>query len=168
MIKLRAYTPNDAKTVLSWCKNEKSFYQWTAGVLGKYPLSEEEFNKVDSFIAFIAYDESGAVGFFTLRDPGKGTNELRFGFVIVDDGKRGMGYGKRMLALGLDHAFDVCRADKVTIGVFENNPSAYNCYSSLGFLPSETDPVTHYSILGEDWQCLELEMIKQQSHAVSP
>ena len=33
---------------------------------------------------FTAFDESGMVGFFTLRNPGDSLDELRFGFVIVD------------------------------------------------------------------------------------
>ncbi len=160
MLYLRPYMRNDAKTVLSWCKSEKSFYQWTAGVLGEYPLSPEQFDKVSSFIAFIAYDETGPVGFFTLRDPGNGTNELRFGFVIVDDTKRGNGYGKSMLTLGLKHAFEICNVDKVSIGVFENNPAAYNCYKSLGFVPASKNYVTHYTINDEDWPCLELEITR--------
>lgn len=45
---------------------------------------------------------------------------LRFGFVIVDDIKRGQGYGKEMLQLALKYAFEVLKVNKVTLGVFEN------------------------------------------------
>ena len=34
MLRIRPYKPSDAETVLSWCRDEKSFYQWTAGILG--------------------------------------------------------------------------------------------------------------------------------------
>ena len=44
MLRLRPYTPSDASTILSWTKNKTAFYQWTAGVLGEYPITEEQFN----------------------------------------------------------------------------------------------------------------------------
>ncbi len=67
---------------------------------------------------------------------------LRF----VDDTKRGKGYGKEMLKLTLKYAFDVLLVQKVTIGVFENNPSALYCYKGVGFVEVGEE---HYSIMGE-------------------
>ena len=50
----------------------------------------------------------------------RGDNKLlRFGWVIVDDTKRGKKYGQKMLTLGLEYAFEIMRVDKVTIGVIE-------------------------------------------------
>ena len=39
MIRLRPYKQEDAEIILSWCTDEKSFYKWTAGVLGDYPIT---------------------------------------------------------------------------------------------------------------------------------
>lgn len=41
MLRLRPYQSNDVETVLSWSKDERAFYKWTAGVLGDYPLTKE-------------------------------------------------------------------------------------------------------------------------------
>lgn len=101
MIRIRPYKSMDAKTILLWCQDEKTFYQWTAGVLGNYPISQNEFRFVESLMPFTAFDETGIVGFFTLRNPDESLDELRFGFVIVDPHKRGKGYGKAMLQLVL-------------------------------------------------------------------
>ena len=38
---------------------------------------------------FTAFDESGILGFFTLRNPNESLDELRFGFVIVNPLSRG-------------------------------------------------------------------------------
>ena len=84
MLRLRPYKIEDAYTIISWSKDEKAFYQWSAGVMGEYPLTQEKFRFVDSLMAFTAFDENGIVGFFTLRNPGGMTDELRIGFVIVD------------------------------------------------------------------------------------
>ena len=85
---------------------------------------------------------------------------LRFGFVIVDDTKRGMGYGKEMLQLSLKYAFEILKVEKVTIGVFENNPLAYFCYKSVGFKDVQTDSYEYYSFMNEKWKCLELEITR--------
>ena len=45
-LRLRPYSEKDADTILSWNKDEIAFYKWTAGVLGEYPLSTEQFNAV--------------------------------------------------------------------------------------------------------------------------
>lgn len=156
MLRLRPYKYTDANTILSWCKDEMSFYKWTAGVLGEYPISEKEFNSVTSLLPFTAFDESGMVGFFTLRNPNETMDELRFGFVIVDPEKRGKGYGKEMLHLGLKYVFEIYRAKKVTLGVFENNTSAYYCYKAVGFKEITTGETETYHVLNEDWKSLEL------------
>lgn len=31
MLTIRPYNPTDAATILSWCQEERAFYQWTAG-----------------------------------------------------------------------------------------------------------------------------------------
>ena len=58
---------------------------------------------------------------------------MRFGFVIVDSSKRGKGYGKGMLELAIRYAFDILKAERITLGVFENNAPAYRCYKAVGF-----------------------------------
>lgn len=45
MLRLRPYNKNDAEIIMSWIKDESAFYKWTAGVLGEYPISEEQFNR---------------------------------------------------------------------------------------------------------------------------
>ena len=106
MIRLRPYKPADAAVILSWCQDPKTFYQWTAGMLGDYPASEKDFAFVESLMPFTAFDETGILGFFTLRTPRGSPEELRFGFVIVSPDRRGTGCGKAMLRLGLNFALN--------------------------------------------------------------
>lgn len=156
MIRIRPYKAADANTILSWCKDEKEFYRWTAGVLGKYPITKNEFGFVETLMPFTAFDETGIVGFFTLRNPNESPDELRFGFVIADPDKRGKGYGKAMMQLGLKFAFEIYGAKRATLGVFENNPAAYYCYKAVGFEDSATDTVESYFVFGEEWKCKEM------------
>ena len=154
---LRPYRSEDAAKILSWCADEKDFYKWTAGVLGSYPLSPEEFDKVKERTAFTATEDGEPVGFFIVRQPGEEPDVLRFGFVIVDSAKRGRGYGKAMLREGLRYAKETLGASKVTLGVFENNSGAYHCYRAVGFreIPQAKNEV--YNVLGEAWNCIEME-----------
>ncbi len=158
ILQLRSYQSCDAAAVLSWSQDERSFYQWTAGVMGDYPLREEQFGFVEKLKPFVAYDETGPVGFLTLRQPGESTDELRMGFVIIAPEKRGKGYGKELVRLGVREAFSQNGIKKVSLGVFDNNPAAYACYRAVGFVDVTAEPLETYSVLGEQWNCRELEI----------
>ena len=159
-MELKAYTRSDADTILSWSNNERSFFQWTAGVMGDYPITPEEFRFVEALTAFTAYDGKERVGFFTLRRPDGSVDELRIGFVIIDPEKRGKGFGKEMLKLGIRYAFEECGAKTVSLGVFENNPAAYHCYRAAGFEEVKTAEPEEYDVLGEKWKCIEMRIAK--------
>ncbi len=165
MLRLRQYKPCDAKEIASWIKDEETLRKWSADRFGDFPISADDINRKyiesngdckeeDNFYPVTAFDESGAVGHLILRFVDEKKEVLRFGFVIVDDSKRGKGYGKEMMTLALKYAFDVLLVQRVTIGVFENNPSALYCYKSVGFREVGEE---HYNILGEKWKCIEME-----------
>ncbi len=158
MLRLRPYNTEDAEKILSWSSEEKAFYKWSAGVLGEYPITKEQLSFVNNLMAFTAIDDDEVVGFFTIRRPSSSFDELRFGFVVVDPKKRGKGYGKEMLSLGVKFAKEIFKAKKVSLGVFENNESAYYCYKAVGFNDVVLEQTEKYTVLGETWNCLELEM----------
>lgn len=54
MLRLRPYNKNDADIILSWSKDKISFYKWSAGVMGKYPISKKKFCFVENLMAFTA------------------------------------------------------------------------------------------------------------------
>lgn len=74
-------------------------------------------------------------------------DELRFGFIIVDPEIRGKGYGKAMIQQGLKFAFQIYGAKKTSLGVFENNLSAYYCYKAVGFLDVISDNTETYHVI---------------------
>lgn len=161
MIRIRPYKSTDANDILSWCQDERAFYQWTAGVMGNFPITNNEFKFVENLMPFTAFDEDGILGFFTFRNPNELVDELRLGFVIVSPSKRGLGCGKAILQLGLKYAFDIYGAKNVSLGVFENNAPAYYCYKAVGFDDVLLDEIETYSVLGEEWKCKELRIEKK-------
>ena len=167
MLRLRPYKACDAAAIVSWIGDEVSFRKWCADRYDHYPITADDMNRhydafsdSDSFFPMTAFDETGVVGHMIMRFTDEKKSVLRFGFVIVDDKKRGMGYGKQMLELAIKYAFEILRVDKITLGVFENNEAAYWCYKAAGFHEAPTGEARFCRFFGEDWKCLELEMKK--------
>ena len=114
------------------------------------------YEGTDNFYPVTAIDEYGIVGHMILRYTDDRKSIVRFGFVIVDDTKRGMGYGKEMLHLAIQYARNEIGAKKITLGVFENNAAAKYCYRAVGFKDVDASG-EYYHVLGQDWKCLEME-----------
>lgn len=173
MLYLRPYKKEDAKTVLSWCGDERAFRKWTSDRYDAYPITEQDMNhkyfdcngdcyEDDNFYPMTACDESGIVGHFIMRYVEGNPNNLRLGFVIVDDRKRGHGYGKRMIQLAIEYAFRIAGAEQLTIGVFENNMPAYSCYKAAGFHDRKPEQEEIYEFFGEKWRILELGITREE------
>ena len=156
---LRPFTINDAPIILSWIKNKAAFRKWSADRYPTFPPKPEDMvaqYESDVIFPFTAMDNEGkVVGHIIFRYPDSSKTVIRFGFVIVDDNLRGKGYGKQMLQQAIQKAQQEFGAKKITLGVFDNNPSAFYCYQSVGFKVTGADT---YLIDGEEWTEKEMEM----------
>lgn len=165
MLRLRPYKSCDSEKIAEWIKDETVFLKWGGKLFGDFPISPKviddkyrlnngECVEADNFYPWTAFDdENGVVGHFIMRYINWDNKILRFGWVVVDNTLRGNGYGKKMLKAGLKYAFEILDVDKVTIGVFENNASAYNCYKAIGFVKTEI-------VEKEPWNVIEMEINK--------
>lgn len=169
-LRLRPYKKCDAQKIAGWITGEKSFYQWSADRIKEYPLTAErlnqyydEYSEDDRFWQMTAIEESGRpVAHMIMRFPVADINVLRFGFIVVHNEMRGKGYGRKFLELALSYAFEIIKAEKVTLGVFANNPGAMHCYEAVGFREAKENSRNFYSIMNEEWECIELEYTKKQ------
>jgi len=155
---LRPFNINDAPTILSWCKDKQAFRRWSADRYQHYPALPEDMMKQyegDNLYPLTAVVGEEIVGHILLRYPSEDKAIVRFGFVIVDDSKRGKGYGKQMLHLAIDYAQRKLGARKISLGVFCDNLSAIECYKSVGFRITGEDA---YLIDGEEWKEYEMEI----------
>ena len=155
---LRPFHPNDAETILGWCKDKQAFRKWSADRYKDFPAKREDMMeqyKGDSMYPLTAVVGENIIGHVLLRFLSEDKTLVRFGFVIVDDTKRGKGYGKQMLQMVIKKAKEEFGVQKITLGVFDNNPSAFHCYDSLGFKVIGTDT---YLIDGEEWTGKEMEL----------
>ena len=155
---LRPFNINDAATILSWCKDNHAFRLWSADRYRDFPAKPEEMTeqyKGDNMYPLTAVVGDAIVGHILLRFPSEDKSLIRFGFVIVDDSKRGKGYGKQMLRLAVDYAQQILGANRISLGVFCDNLSAIECYKSIGFRIIGEDS---YPIDGEEWKGFEMEL----------
>lgn len=164
---LRPYQPSDAAVITSWLKSEYLMRQWCADRYEHYPVTPDDMNAyytryIDGqrSCALTMVDGDDIVGYITLRIPSDDSKEQRLGFVIVDDSKRGRGLGKTLVSMAVEYAFRTLGATKVSLGVFENNPSALHCYEAAGFRRVSRPETEHYECLGETWNCIEMELTK--------
>ena len=165
MLRLRPYKGCDAAKIAEWIRDEDVFLKWGGKLFGEYPITAETIDvkyrlqnggceESDNFYPWVAIDdENRVVGHFIMRYLHGDRRILRFGWVIVDDSVRGKGYGSEMLRLGLKYAFEIMGAETVTLGAFEGNEIAHNCYKKIGF--------TDRSIReAEPWNVIEMEIKK--------
>ena len=168
-LRLRPYKPCDAENIVSWIKDEDALRKWSSDRFGEHPINAKDINgkylenngdcmESDNFYPFTAFDETGTVGHLILRYTDAEKKVIRFGFVIVDNEKRGKGYGKQMLVLASKFAFDIFGAEKITLGVFDNNESAFHCYKAAGF--RETGEDSFCELFGSQWRIIEMELLK--------
>ena len=159
---IKPYNNSYAEVILSWVNSIESFYRWSAGVLGSYPIDTHKFNdrikelkSSKLFYPYVVKLEDKVIGFFTLRYREENINALTIGFVILDPNNRGLGYGKKMLDLAINLAFNTFKSDSVNLRVFKDNIEAYNCYKKCGLKENGTTDI--YDILGSKWDVVELE-----------
>jgi len=174
MLSLRQYKPQDAEKIVTWIKDEVSFLKWSGSLLGDFPLKADYMNEVyfkknglcdeaDNFYPWTACDGDEVIGHFIMRYTDGDRKNLRFGWVVVDDSKRGKGYGREMLNLSLKYAFEIMKVEQVTLGVYDNNPSAEKCYRSIGFVDNPEKETHIVKVKDEEWKCLEL-VIKKENY----
>ncbi|MBR1862493.1 MAG: GNAT family N-acetyltransferase [Ruminococcus sp.] len=166
MLRMRPYKPIDALTVAGWIKDERSFRLWSADRFRDFPLDPEELNRhyadhdnCDNFYPFTFFDgpgREGVTGHMIMRFTDEEKTALRFGFVILDDKRRGCGLGTEMVRLALSYAFLILKVHTVSLGVFEENTPALRCYLRAGFKVDESAKAEHFDIGQEKWRCKEL------------
>lgn len=162
MFHTRLYQASDAKSVLSWATDSLSFYQWSAGLFGSYPIPVQKLenelenrSKTGNFYPYIITCDDQPVCFFVLRYPGAKRDTLRLAFLIMNPEYRGKGYAKKMVEQALKTAQSYEETRRITLVVFENNVPAYHCYLHYGF--KETGHKEAYPIDDMTWNCIEMD-----------
>lgn len=172
MLCLRPYKPVDGETIAPWCAEERGFRLWSADRYPRFPITGADMNRLyieqngdcsqlDNFFPMTAFDEKGLVGHLVMRYKDAEKRRIRFGYIIVAPERRGTGCARKMLKLALHYAFELLGAQSVELGVFAENPAARRCYEAVGFRPTEKPPQV-FSLMGEKWNCIEMEILRDR------
>lgn len=172
-MRIRPYIPNkDYEYVSKWIDGERTHAFWCANLF-PYPVTPESFHDFLEKIstkwtdsAFVATENNGqAVGFFCYSvNPEDNIGFLKF--VIIDKTKRGKGYGKEMLNLALQYAFQITGAEAVQLNVFHENTLAKQCYEKVGFVERNIDKDV-FSYKDELWSRCNM-IVSRQSFCSNP
>lgn len=166
-MRIRSYIPGkDYKYVSKWIDTERTHAFWCANFF-PYPMAQEAFHDLleknaadwtDS--AYIATEKNGQpVGFFCYS-VNTDDNVGFLKFILIDPAKRGNGYGKQMLNLALQYAFQITGAEAVQLNVFSENFSAKQCYEKVGFVKRKIDKGV-FSYHDELWSRCNMIVSKQ-------
>lgn len=165
-MKLRMFRESDSAAICGWIKDEKVLYQWSADMIGKFPLKPNLLSEYYASVAngdtffpvCICDDADRLIGHLIIKYPNSEDRSLvRFGFVIINNELRGQGYGRRTMQSAIEYAKNVLKAERITLGVFADNESAKHCYESVGF--AATGAVHVYKLPVGEWECIEMELI---------
>ena len=145
-MRIRPYIPNKDYEYLSiWIDNERTHAFWCANLF-PYPMTPKFFhdfletNSMDwTDSAYVATENNGQVVGFFCYSVNTEDNIGFLKFIIIDKTKRGRGYGKEMLNLALQYAFQITGAKAVQLNVFNENILAKRCYEKVGFIERKTD-----------------------------
>lgn len=156
-MKLREFVlAEDFRALESWINDERTHALWCANRM-RYPLDMEDISDFLRYEkeqynnkAFIAEDDNGnAIGFYCCS-PDNESGECMLKFVIIDPKQRGKGYGREMICLAVEKAFEDEAAEVVQLMVFSENIKAKKCYESAGFKERSTTPDV-FTYKNESW-----------------
>lgn len=140
MHSFRPFKISDCASIASWVGDEREYYMWCAGKLGKFPMEPQQLESVYNEIVndshkiwMVACEDDKPFGFLAYSYDSPDFDSVCLCYVIVDSQLRGKGYGKVLLKLAQDYAFNLLNVYKISLSVFEENERAYNTYISAGF-----------------------------------
>ncbi|WP_339322136.1 GNAT family protein [Paenibacillus sp. FSL W8-0194] len=144
MITLMYFEPPDFDKLIEWSGDEAFLLQWS-GPQFTYPLTTDQLNdylndandKTTStkFIyKAVEEDTKQLVGHISLGNVDRYNRSARIGKVLLSNDHRGKGYGKQMINSVLRIGFEEFKLHRISLGVFDFNTSAINCYERVGFV----------------------------------
>ena len=166
MLNLRPYKSSDYKYIINWISSTRECAKWSADKF-KYPITKETLEKYknkcdkgDDLWIFVAVNENNIpIGHLLFNRVNYHEESAHLSFVIINPKFRGRGFGKEMMRLAIKYCFEVCSFSKLTLCVFDNNPSAHACYKSVGF-KDDKHLDNAFIFRGEEWGIYEMSITK--------
>jgi len=142
LIELQPFNEGDFSQLIAEIPNARFLLQW-AGPKYAYPLDSIQLTGTlskttdgkPSYQVFkvIRPDTSETVGHIQLMDIDFDAASCVLGRVLIFHKYRGNGFGKAMVQMAVNFAFEELYLTEVTLGVFDFNTPAIRAYKSIGF-----------------------------------
>lgn len=144
MITLEYFEPADFNSLIEWSGDEEFLLQWS-GLQFKYPLTTDQLvhyledandRKTSSKFIYKAVEQNTneLVGHVSLWNIDRSNRSGRIGKVLLNQDHRGKGYGKQIINRVLHVGFNEFKLHRISLGVFDFNTSAIQCYERAGFV----------------------------------
>lgn len=134
---IRPITKDDTALIVAWRNNERVrnnfvFQEvFTEEMHNNWMETKVATGEVVQFI-IETEDEHKPIGSVYFRDVTKDSAE--YGMFIGDDNEVGKGYGKAVVRLAMQYAFEVMKVKYVIIRIFEDNVSSLKSCIASGFV----------------------------------
>ncbi|WP_044338839.1 GNAT family N-acetyltransferase [Rossellomorea aquimaris] len=171
MIELKYFLEQDFNQLIDWVESPEFLLQW-GGPAFHFPLDKPQLEKYlenanqegTETLIYKVVDHEKVIGHISLGKIDRRNRSARIGKVLVGDkSTRGNGVGQQMMKEILRIAFDQLHLHRVSLGVFDFNAPAINCYEKAGFTKEgllrdarkngdEYWSLWEMSILEEEWR----------------
>ncbi|OWA37715.1 GNAT family N-acetyltransferase [Saccharibacillus sp. O16] len=144
MITLEYFVPADFDSLIAWSGDAKFLLQWS-GPEFTHPLTTDQLihylegandKETSSRFIYKAVEQqtNEMVGHICLGNVDRANRSARVGKVLLNPDRRGKGYGKQMIDHILEIGFHDFKLHRISLGVFDFNTSAIQCYEKVGFV----------------------------------
>ncbi len=143
MIKLEPFEQNDFQQLIDWIDTEELLIQWS-GSLFSFPLTIKSLewyirdtnvlNESDAFVyKALDMDTGDVVGHISLGGLSWKNRSSRISRVLVNPAATQKGICQQMTKAVVNIGFEELGLHRISLGVYENNKAALNCYLKSGF-----------------------------------
>ncbi|QUM89761.1 GNAT family N-acetyltransferase [Moritella sp. 36] len=156
-MQLKRFSKEVASEIITWFPTQKQSLLWGGRVFG-WPIEASEIierSEHSNLEFYTLADGNDALGFIEQQKISE--TEMRLCRIVVSPYHRGKGLGKKLVQLSLNEIQQRRTYKTVTLGVFTENVSAYNCYKSLGFVAIDKEP-KFKEFGGEKWPWVQMEI----------
>lgn len=175
MIRLAYFERSDFDQLINWIDNEFLLIKWS-GNLFKFPLTHESMEwyikntndpQTSDALVYKAIDSESnkVVGHISLGGISRKNRSARISRVLVGDtDQKGRGICQQMIREVTRIGFEDLQLHRISLGVYEGNPSALSCYEKCGY---RTEGVSRDILYYQDnyYSMVEMSMLEDEYRA---